>query len=74
MCRWETDHRERRPVVLIGRPAGTVPRGTRTSLTTRTSRAGRPAFGGIRTGVVIRTHPGRGRATRPAPTVRVRAG
>jgi hypothetical protein len=65
----------RRPPTLTGRPVGTAPRGTRTSLTTRTVRAGRPPRGGTRTGVTTRTMPGRGRGTRaPLATVPRRTG
>src|ERR1700761_7232534 len=69
----DAGYRARRPAVLVGRPAGVAPRGTRTSLTTRTTRAGRPPLGGIRTGVVIRTKPGLGRGTRQPAGVRLGA-
>src|ERR1700748_2191900 len=70
----DAGYRARRPAVVVGRAGGVAPRGTRTSLTTRPTRAGRPPLGGIRTGVVIRTKPGLGRGTRPPPRVRLRAG
>src|SRR4051812_27054602 len=69
-----TGQRRLRPTALVGRPAGVAPRGTRTSLTTRTVRAGRPPLGGTRTGVTTRTNPGRGRGTWRAVVVIVRVG
>src|SRR4051812_47605599 len=59
------DQRRRLAVSGTGRPDGTAPRGTLTSLTTLTVRAGLPPLAGMRTGVTTRTTPGRGRATRP---------